>query len=106
MTKIIAVTGLGYAFFGLLAEGAENKLPILDGYLQYGALGLCAVMVLLNYRDRWETVKQLKSQEERNVLLLQRNIRAFERISQALEDRPCLHGDQRIKTKHNDGDEE
>ena len=51
--------------------------------------------------ERAELVEDIKASETEKVELLRNNIRTLNRIAQALEDRPCLRGDQRIG--ENDG---
>lgn len=96
----------------ILGEG-----NVLDGvpYLQYGALGLCAIMVFVGFWERAKLNERMNSRERHlesaiiakdkqleltNVevrRLLLNSTRAINRLAEVLEDRPCLVGDQRAK---------
>lgn len=93
----------------LLGAGifAQGQFVPAHPYVQYGALGLCAIVVIFlckhltcitteHRQERKALVLQLKSGESDKVDLLTKLIAAQNRIAQALEDRPCLRGDQRI----------
>ena len=68
-----------------------------DAKLQYGALGLCAMIVvwLCAYINKLSD----KLDKKDAVLgdLYAKNTEAYNRLAQVLEDRPCLQGDQRVK---------
>ncbi len=73
--------------FGLVAaigSAADNT------GLEYGALGLCAIIVffLCNH------IKYLTKKLE---LLSEGNTKAYNRLADMLDDRPCLMKDRRIK---------
>jgi hypothetical protein len=76
-------------------------------YVEYGALGLCAVVVmfLCNYlksltaqhrEERAELVQGLQTKDGELAKLTQQNTEAYNRLSQLLRDRPCLMKDSRI----------
>ena len=71
--------------------------------LQFGALGLCAVMVVLNWRDRQAMATLLEQRNQRyeemaaRYEVLSREISTSMRLlADALSDRPCLHEDSRV----------
>ena len=75
-----------------------------DPILQYGAFGLCLVLLGLmgmmlrkfwTYLDRLSGViedkdRQLAGQNERNAELLRQNTQAYRELISVLKDRPCL----------------
>jgi hypothetical protein len=77
---------------GLLGAETVPDLP----FLQFGALGLVGFMVFQNYRQQKEAQKIINSQYDRMANLLSADTDAKVRLSEALEERPCLHGDSRI----------
>lgn len=94
---------------GVLAEAADGVvgLPIfkeISGVLQFGAFGLCAMMMLgvwklleQHRRERAELVESLKVKEAENKQLAIASIQAMNKIAEALKDRKCVAGDNRIK---------
>jgi len=88
---LVPITGVLAAGFGIVSE-----LPTLDPMLQYGALGLCAVMVCMNWLSSREMAKRLDESRERIVKLHATTISTLDRLCQGLEDRPCLANDQRV----------
>jgi len=86
-----------------------------DPLLQYGAFGVCLVlmagffalcrMLLKNHREeRGEFLKAFAGQSQEFKALsartqgaLENNTEALRRISEALGDRPCLAGDSRVR---------
>ena len=97
------VAGMGAMSEILNFPGLEK----LSGVLQFGALGLCAYMVYdqrierkAQRDERIELVTSLRAKEIENKKLLEKFIDATNRLSEALEDKPCLLGDQRVKIKH------
>ena len=65
--------------------------------LQYGALGLCAVMVLHNAYERRAQAKELDRRAQVMEGLIQANTAAMNRLAGALGDRPCLADDSRVR---------
>lgn len=92
------ITG-GLLGVSLLANIAS--LPALAKLLEIGALGLCALMVFMSYKERKETAVERKEERSSLVTELQERTDAFtkavNRISEALEDRPCVKNDKRIE---------
>lgn len=90
---------------GVIAE--VTPFPVmkeLSTILQFGAFGLCALMmygvwdILKQHRlERKELVQSLKEKEEENKKLTQQAFKAFNDISAALKDHKCVAGDSRIK---------
>lgn len=76
---------------------------MIEQLIQFGALGLCGYMVLMNYRDRDRMLKVLDKRDEyireeieARAQLMDKLTTAMNRISETLEDRPCILGDSRI----------
>ena len=81
------------------------------GYLaelifQYGAFGLVVFMVVQSYRQAQETGQVLTKKDLRIQALTTELIEArreltgaVNRLAEALEDRPCVMGDQRFKER-------
>ena len=88
---LIPITGVLAAGFGIVSE-----VPTLEPVLQYGALGLCGAMVVMNWLSSREMAKRLDESRTRIVELHTRTITTLDRLCQALEDRPCLANDQRV----------
>jgi hypothetical protein len=92
------------AFFDttfLLAVGGESE------FVQYGALGLLGIVVLFLCKhlsslteqhtlERKELVVALAKRESDFIDMIKQDVVSRDRLSEALEDRPCLLGDQRI----------
>lgn len=86
MIRVLELGSLG-AFAGSTVTASVMATPP-NWVIQFGALGIVAFMVFQNYRQTRELMKLSAEQA-----------RAMNRISQCLEDRPCLQDDQRIKQK-------
>ncbi len=105
--KLLALTPICGA--GLLAAVEPvTQTPMV----QYGALGLCAIVVmfLCNYlksltaqhkEERAELVRSLKEKDTELLKTIQQNIDAYNRLSQLLRDRPCLMKDLRLDREQN-----
>ena len=65
--------------------------------LQFGALGLCAFMVMQNYRAQRAMAAELDRRNQRMEDLVAHNTESMNRLAQALGDRPCLREDSRIR---------
>lgn len=111
--KILALT----PFFG--AGFIASLDPTTNSFVEYGALGICGFSVLMLFRqlseiravhkserenlvkalddqnevhkvERAELVKALESLNNKVVDMVERSIRADEKFTQAMNDRPCL----------------
>ena len=69
----------------------------ITGVLQYGALGLCALMVINSIRERRQMAAELDRRARRMEDLVKHNTDAMNRLAQALGDRPCLREDSRVR---------
>lgn len=93
------------AGIGIIAEVTNIPgLREVSGILQFGALGLCAYMVYdqrlerkQHREERKELVQSLQTKEHENKMLIENFTAATNRLAEALEDKPCLIGDQRIE---------
>lgn len=109
LSKAVGMLLLG----SLIAESIT--LPKLTLPLQYGALGLCAIMgygvykILKDQRAEREKMAD-NAAKERNLLVeelrqkdkkvcdcVQKNTEALEKMTEAMGDRPCLATDSRVK---------
>lgn len=81
MTSTVAVTSVG------------------TGWVQYGALGLCAVMVIFLINLIKAQAEVIKEKDKKLMSLLEAHLKATNRLAEALEDRPCLESDSRVKKK-------
>lgn len=87
---------------GMIATIANNA-PVIE----YGALGLCGMVVLFlcnhlkgmvvqHREERAELIGSLKEKDEHLAQLTKQNMMAYNRLAQLLTDRPCLMKDRRI----------
>lgn len=101
--KVLALSPIFGAGF-LAASDPVTQHP----FIQYGALGLCAVVVmfLCNYlktlttqhkEERHELVQGLREKDNELLKTIQQNIEAYNRLSQLLRGRPCLMNDERLE---------
>ena len=115
MPKIVCAMLLG----SLLADSIT--LPKISLPLQYGALGLCAIMGVGVFkllkdqraerekmaaearRERNELVEDLREKDEQFIKVVEANTAGFNRLADALADRPCIAEDSRTKPKDPDG---
>ena len=65
-------------------------------WLEYGALGLCGIMVVMNWLDRRAQGRTLDARNKRLDKLLTLNIRAWNRVADVFRDRKCVAGDSRV----------
>lgn len=86
---------------------------LMNPELQYGAFGLCVLILAFcvalwksNQHERRELGKVIDDKErridtlsDRNAMLLSQNTLAMNRLSEALEVRPCLAGDRVFNRK-------
>jgi hypothetical protein len=86
------VTGLGAVASAVLAE-----TPVFPDALQYGALGLCGVMIVLNWFSTRSMAQRLDRDRTEIVELHKATLATLNRVCEGLEDRPCLIGDHRTK---------
>lgn len=70
---------------------------VVTDALNFGALGLCAVMIWQNWKDRQQLARELDRRHAHAEQLLQNNIAAMNRLADALADRPCLTDDSRVR---------
>ena len=87
-------------FLGLTPIGAaavviattDSELP----FLQYGALGVCFVMVLFLCKYIWHLSDILTKQTERAEKVIDKNTESNNKLIDCLKDRPCIMGDRRM----------
>jgi hypothetical protein len=105
----------GLMVFSPFVLAATTGLPavspsgsMIHGVIQFGALGLCGYMVYCNIRYQNTLMNQYHKERENLVAtiekatkmyetLLERVLNSLNRVSDALDDRPCLRKDSRLK---------
>jgi len=114
MLKTLSEIGFGlYAATTLAATAQVPGTGWEDMLQKLGALGLCAFMVLQNYRQQ-EALGRVVARKDAEVNELtkaflkatQNHTDALNQISDALRSRPCIMGDARLgrHPKQNEGD--
>lgn len=115
MLREIGLAFPPFIFTGLLSLlGSATSVPfskeIVDSVLQFGALGLCGYMVFCNIRYQNSLIDQHRIEREKLVASLERTANTYERllertvtmmnrITDTLDDRPCLHKDPRLNAE-------
>ena len=72
----------------MLAE----PITAMDSWLQYGALGLIGIMLILNHFDRIRMSKALDRKDAEMLKVSTRAINFIDRCCRLLDERPCLIG--------------
>ena len=80
-----------------VASAIIAQVPNIPDALQYGALGLCGLMVVLNWITSRSMALRLDEGRNRVLDLHERTISTLTRLCDGLEDRPCLMSDHRIR---------
>ena len=62
-------------------------------WLQYGALGLCALMIVMNQADRISLTKRLDRERDAKDVLMKSTLGTMNRLCTILEIKPCLMSD-------------
>ena len=70
---------------------------ILKELLQFGGLGLAAVMMWMQWKSSLAKDRELDRRNQRDQEMITENTRAMDALRRALADRPCLKGDSRIR---------
>lgn len=84
--------------FLILSGGVTEYLGMPISFpLQYGALGLCALMMYYHRKERKELVSGIVRKEEDNRELFRQNLTVLSELREALKDRPCLKNDSRVE---------
>ena len=69
-----------------------QEITTMDRWLQYGALGLCAIMVVFSQWNANRMAKALDRKDERGNAIAENAVRFIQRCCDLLDDRPCLMG--------------
>jgi len=59
-------------------------------WLQYGALGLCALMIVMNYADRRSIIQRLDRERDTKDALAKSTLGTINRMCTIMEAKPCL----------------
>lgn len=70
-----------------------NESPVLD----YGGLGLAAIVVIFLCRYVWKQNESLEKKDAVIIEMVKAGVTSQNRLSEALETRPCLKDDPRIR---------
>ena len=62
-------------------------------WLQYGALGLCALMIVMNYADRKSMTQRLDHERDVKDVLAKSTLGTMNRLCSVMESKPCLASD-------------
>ena len=65
-------------------------------YLQYGALGLCALIVMFLCKYIFHMSNLLSKASDKLEKLTLKNTDAYDRLTEVLKDRPCIMKDRRL----------
>ena len=84
------------AFAAVAATTATNQGGD-DGRLQYGALGLCGLMVCFLISHIKAQAKVIEKKDNKLIELLEKDIESRNNLSECLKDRPCLSNDSRTE---------
>jgi hypothetical protein len=90
---VVACVSLAYA---LLAAAVDAHFGDPSGFLQYGALGLCTIMVILQYLDRRDLARLIQAREREKDAQIARFSDILSRFAEGLKDRKCIAGDSRF----------
>jgi hypothetical protein len=93
-TYLLAGTVLAFATGAAIADA--SGVPGME-FLEYGALGLCSLMVIMNFVERQKMGKRLDVQGEELIELHKTTLGTMSKLTDALHDRPCLVHDTRVK---------
>jgi hypothetical protein len=69
-----------------------QEITPMDRWLQYGALGLCALMVIFSQWNANRMAKALDAKDKRTNAIAENAVRFIQRCCDLLDDRPCLYG--------------
>jgi len=104
MIKTLGLVAIGLS--GAAVTANEFDFPVA---VQYGALGLAGMVVYYQCQylkdltkqhreERKELIESLKNDDSKNRELLTQNIKAYNRLTDILSDRPCLHQDKMLRS--------
>ena len=74
-----------------------QEITTMDRWLQYGALGLCAIMVVFSQWNANRMAKALDRKDERGNAIAENAVRFIQRCCDLLDSRPCLQGHVKYK---------
>ena len=90
MLKFLSLTPVLLAM--AVTATANTEAP----YLQYGALGLCALIVMFLCKYIYHQSDLLSRHNDKLEKLTQKNSEAYDRLTDVLKDRPCIMNDRRV----------
>lgn len=87
MIKLMMMSVSPFACLGVIDNSTD-----IGGFVQYGALGLCAIMVMFMIKHICDLTSKLDAKNTQIIEMLKTDIEAKNRLAQCLEDRPCVMG--------------
>ena len=78
----LGIVGFAVSAIGSIAQAAGAE-P--SGLLQYGALGLCALMIIMQGYERRQMVRDIGRKDEALQTLFRECIQSMDRVSTAIE---------------------
>jgi hypothetical protein len=94
VVNVLGFAGIAYAIVAPLITIANGAAPT-GGYLEYGALGLCAIMILQSGAERRKMVSDVNKQQELLVDLARQAISVIGEVKLVME-RCAAHGLRQI----------
>ena len=84
------------ALFGITSLAVAEP-PLFPEWLQYGAFGLCCVLVIYLMRSMNKLGEVIRDKDREYVNLMRDNITYQKQLAQLLGDRPCINRDHRAE---------
>jgi hypothetical protein len=81
-----------------------ESIPVLNDWLQYGALGLCAILVVIAQINMTRMARALDRKDERANAVAMNAVKFISRCCDLLDRRPCLRGFVKGKSGLDDED--
>ena len=78
-------------------SGSTGDPGMVGAVLQYGALGLCGLMVVFSFTRESRMAKRITEMEKFIETVVRNNTEAMTNLRDMLGDRPCLINDSRVK---------
>lgn len=95
--KVGVAGGIVLGASGLAAEASGGGMVNPEALIQYGALGLCFLMIVFNRIDAGRMAKTLDRKDSELTRQTATFVNSIADITSALTDRPCVIGESRIK---------
>jgi len=93
MTNLTLAT---MSLFGITGVATISD-AMFPGWMQYGAFGLCCVLVVYLMYQVNKMGDIIGQKDKEYIELIKQDIKSRERLTEVLQDRPCIHNDQRVR---------